>query len=97
MDTNKRVNLLHTALTRAGKMNTLAHKVLLTCYLYEESPLVYELAKDLKVTAPGVSRCLDNLEKAGLITRVRENADRRQVKVCLSIKGLKFIEKLVAE
>jgi DNA-binding MarR family transcriptional regulator len=50
----------------------------------------------MKVTAPGVSRCLDNLEKAGLLTRVRENADRRQVRICFSAKGEKFIEKLVA-
>ena len=96
MNTDERINLLHTALTRAGKMNTLALKVLLSSYLSEEAPLVHELAKEMKVTAPGVSRCLDNLEKAGLLTRVRENADRRQVRICFSAKGEKFIEKLVA-
>lgn len=98
MDNLNRAIVVHTALVRAGKANTLGIKVLLHCYLLEDKPQVFELAKDLKVTAPGISRTLDLLEKEGLVQRKREETeDRRQVRVAITKKGTNYIEKLVAE
>lgn len=98
MNNLNRAIVVHTALVRAGKANILGVKILLTCYLMEDKPLVHELAKELKVTAPGISRSLDLLEKEGLVQRKREeDADRRQVRVAITKKGINYIEKLVAE
>ena len=98
MDNLNRAIIVHTALLRAGKANTLGTKILLTCYLLEEKPLLYELANEMKVTAPGICRSLDLLEKEGLAQRKREDEeDRRQVRVAITAKGIKYIEKLVAE
>lgn len=98
MNNFNRAIVVHTALVRAGKANTLGIKILLTCYLMEDKPMVHELATDLKVTAPAVSRTLDILKKEGLAQREREeDADRRQVYVAITKKGINYIEKLVAE
>lgn len=98
MDNLNRAIIVHTALLRAGKANTLGVKILLTCYLLEDKPLLHELASDLKVTTPGICRSLDFLEKEGLAQRKREETDdRRQVCVAITKKGINYVEKLVAE
>lgn len=44
--------------------------------------------------APGITRLLDKLEKAGLARRERTSSDRRQVFCYITDKGLKVLEQL---
>lgn len=43
---------------------------------------------------PDMTRLLDRLEKRGLITRAREETDRRVVRTCITEKGLKLLAEL---
>ena len=43
---------------------------------------------------PDVTRLLDRLEQAGLVTRARGRADRRKVLVALSPRGSKLVDSL---
>lgn len=44
--------------------------------------------------SPGVTRLVDRLEKAGLVTRERSNADRREVRCRITAAGLALLKKL---
>ncbi len=43
---------------------------------------------------PDITRLLDRMEKRGLITRERQNDDRRVVKTCITTKGLELLKAL---
>ncbi|MGA2461571.1 MAG: MarR family transcriptional regulator [Candidatus Bathyarchaeia archaeon] len=45
------------------------------------------LAKEQSMTAPGMTIVIDNLEEAGLVRRVRSDADRRMINVAITGKG----------
>jgi DNA-binding MarR family transcriptional regulator len=45
------------------------------------------LAKEQSMTAPGMTIVIDNLEEAGLVRRVRSDADRRTINVAITGKG----------
>jgi DNA-binding MarR family transcriptional regulator len=45
------------------------------------------LAKEQKMTAPGMTVVVDRLERAGLARRVRSDADRRRINVVITGKG----------
>jgi DNA-binding MarR family transcriptional regulator len=45
------------------------------------------LAKEQKMTAPGMTIVVDRLETAGLARRVRSDADRRAINVVITGKG----------
>lgn len=47
--------------------------------------------------APGITRLLDKLEKAGLARRERTSPDRRQVLCYITPRGLELLDKLDAE
>jgi DNA-binding MarR family transcriptional regulator len=47
--------------------------------------------------APGITRLLDKLEKAGLARRERTSADRRQVFCFITDKGLQMLDEVEAE
>ena len=53
-----------------------------------------EIANRMITRDPDVTRLLDRLEKRGLVSRCRENEDRRTVKVRIAPEGLKVPEKL---
>jgi DNA-binding MarR family transcriptional regulator len=53
-----------------------------------------EIANRMITRDPDVTRLLDRLEKRGLVSRCRENEDRRTVKVRIAPEGLKVLEKL---
>ena len=46
-----------------------------------------ELAKEQRMTAPGMTIVVDKLEDAGLVRRVRSDADRRMINVAITGKG----------
>jgi DNA-binding MarR family transcriptional regulator len=56
-----------------------------------------ELTRSALITSGGVSQRLDKLEKAGLITRHVDVADRRRVDVELTAAGVELIDSMLAD
>lgn len=84
-------------LSAAGKHGTLSLKILLHTHATDDAPLISEIAKELKVSAPAVSRTLDKLEDKGLTRRKREEkGDKREVRIFLTPKGAIFVDKMLA-
>jgi DNA-binding MarR family transcriptional regulator len=53
-----------------------------------------EIASRMITRDPDVTRLLDRMEKRGLISRSRENRDRRLVLARITSKGLKLVNRL---
>lgn len=68
--------------------------VLLTIYLERPPHTVRGIAARLGVTKPVVTRALDSLGAIELVTRRRDEADRRNVIVQRTVKGALFVEQL---
>jgi DNA-binding MarR family transcriptional regulator len=80
----------------AKELNKLQLRIALELYGLEEA-LVHELASAAGVSAPAISRSVDELETLGFAKRTRdEKEDRRRVYVQLTNKGKKFIESALA-
>lgn len=89
--------VMYDQLEKAGKLGTLSLKILLRAEIMDDAPLINETAKALKVSAPAISRTLDNLEEKGLMRRKREEkGDKREVKIFLTAKGAAFLDKMLA-
>lgn len=68
--------------------------ILLTIYLEKPPHTVRGLAARHGVTKPVVTRALDSLGALDLVTRRRDDADRRNVIVQRTVKGALFVEQL---
>jgi DNA-binding MarR family transcriptional regulator len=68
--------------------------VLLAVYLDPPPHTVRGLAEKLAVTKPVITRALDTLGEAGLVTRRRDEADRRNVLVFRTVEGSLAVERL---
>ena len=68
--------------------------VLLTVYLEPPPHTVRGLAEKLAVTKPVVTRALDTMSQLGLVTRRRDDADRRNVLVHRTLEGSLAVERL---
>lgn len=68
--------------------------VLLTVYLEPPPHTVRGLAEKLAVTKPVVTRALDTMGQLGLVTRRRDDADRRNVLVHRTLEGSLAVERL---
>lgn len=68
--------------------------VLLTVYLEPPPHTVRGLAKKLGVTKPVVTRALDTMGRLGLLSRRRDEADRRNVVVQRTLAGALAVERL---
>ena len=68
--------------------------VLLTVYLEPPPHTVRGLAAQLGVTKPVVTRALDTMGHMGLVTRRRDDADRRNVLVHRTLAGSLAVERL---
>ena len=68
--------------------------VLLTVYLEPPPHTVRGLARKLGVTKPAITRALDTMGRLGLLTRRRDEADRRNVVVQRTLAGALAVEKL---
>jgi DNA-binding MarR family transcriptional regulator len=55
-----------------------------------------ELAAEERISAPALSGHVDRLEKADLIERVRDGADRRRVGLTLTEEGAKLLRRVRA-
>ena len=68
--------------------------VLLTVYLEPPPHTVRGLAKKLGVTKPAITRALDTMGRLGLLSRRRDEADRRNVVVQRTLEGALAVERL---
>jgi DNA-binding MarR family transcriptional regulator len=68
--------------------------VLLTVYLEPPPHTVRGLAAKLKVTKPAITRALDRMGRSGLLTRMRDQNDRRNVVVLRTLAGALAVERL---
>ncbi|CAH1662044.1 MAG: winged helix-turn-helix transcriptional regulator [Chelatococcus sp.] len=68
--------------------------ILLTIYLDTPPHTVRGLARKLGVTKPVVTRALDSMGKLDLVSRRRDENDRRNVIVQRTVKGALAVERL---
>ncbi|HRK24578.1 MAG TPA: MarR family winged helix-turn-helix transcriptional regulator [Beijerinckiaceae bacterium] len=68
--------------------------ILLTIYLEMPPHTVRGLAKRLNVTKPVITRALDSMGSLDLVSRRRDDLDRRNVIVQRTVRGSLFLEKL---
>ena len=83
-------------LVRDGEQDLSARQlaVLLTVYLEPPPHTVRGLAKKLGVTKPAITRALDTMGRLGLVTRRRDESDRRNVLVQRTLEGALSVERL---
>ncbi len=83
-------------LVRAGEADLTPRQVavLLTVYLEPPPHTVRGLAARLSVTKPVITRALDTMGQAGLVSRRRDDADRRNVVVQRTVAGALYLERL---
>ncbi|MDR6755310.1 DNA-binding MarR family transcriptional regulator [Mycoplana sp. BE70] len=68
--------------------------ILLEIYLVPPPHTVRGLAARLGVTKPVITRALDTMGDLGLVTRERDERDRRNVVIKRTINGALYLEKL---
>jgi DNA-binding MarR family transcriptional regulator len=67
--------------------------ILLTVYLEAPPHTVRGLAAKLRVTKPVITRALDSMGKLGLVSRRRDDKDKRNVLVQRTVKGALYLER----
>ena len=68
--------------------------MLLTIYLEAPPHTVRDLARRLGVSKPVITRALDSMGKLELVTRRRDDKDRRNVLIQRTVKGALYLERL---
>lgn len=68
--------------------------VLLHIYLMPPPHTVRGLAATLSVTKPVITRALDTMGAMGLVDRIRDERDRRNVVIKRTVAGALYLEKL---
>ena len=83
-------------LVRDGEPDLSARQmaILLTIYLEPPPHTVRGLARLLGVTKPAITRALDTMGKMALVSRRRDEVDRRNVIVQRTVKGALYVERL---
>lgn len=68
--------------------------ILLTIYLETPPHTVRGLAEKLNVTKPVITRALDTMGRLGLVSRRRDETDKRNVLVYRTVEGSLFIDRM---
>ncbi len=68
--------------------------ILLEIYLVPPPHTVRGLAAKLGVTKPVITRALDTMGEQGLVTRQRDERDKRNVVIKRTVEGALFLERL---
>ena len=68
--------------------------ILLHIYLVPPPHTVRGLAATLDVTKPVITRALDTMGDLGLVTRIRDERDKRNVIIKRTVGGALYLEKL---
>jgi DNA-binding MarR family transcriptional regulator len=93
------LRLLHDvslAQVRAGMPDLTPRQLAILTVIYLDAPphTVRGLAARLDVTKPVITRALDTMGKLGLVTRRRDERDRRNVIISRTVAGTLYLEKL---
>jgi DNA-binding MarR family transcriptional regulator len=93
------LKLLHDvnlALVRDSDQDLSARQmtILLTIYLEPPPHTVRGLASRLNVTKPAITRALDTLGGMRLLSRKRDDADKRNVIITRTVEGALYLEQL---
>ena len=67
--------------------------ILLQIYLVPPPHTVRGLAATLNVTKPVITRALDSMGRMGLVDRIRDERDRRNVIIKRTVAGALYLEK----
>lgn len=65
--------------------------VLMNVYLMPPPHSIKSLAEELMISKPAVCRAIDALEKAKLVRRLRDRADKRNVLIQRTVKGSVYL------
>ena len=68
--------------------------ILLTIYMEAPPHTIRELAAKLEVSKPVITRALNSMGKLELVSRRRDEQDRRNVLVQRTVKGALYLERL---
>lgn len=68
--------------------------ILLTVYMEAPPHTIRDLAKNLQVSKPVITRALNSMGKLDLLARRRDEADRRNVLVQRTVKGALYLDQL---
>ena len=79
---------------REPDLSTRQVTILITIYLEPQPHTVRALAEKLGVTKPVITRALDTMGKLGLVTRKRDEFDRRNVVIQRTVAGALAVERL---
>jgi DNA-binding MarR family transcriptional regulator len=87
---------VHLDLVRDGQADLSARQtaILLTIYLELPPHTVRGLARQLGVTKPVITRALDTMGKLGLVSRKRDEFDKRNVIIQRTVAGALAVERL---
>lgn len=87
---------VNLALVRDGEQDLSARQmtILLTVYLEPPPHTVRGLASKLNVTKPAITRALDTLGSMKLLSRKRDDADKRNVVITRTVEGALYLEQL---
>jgi DNA-binding MarR family transcriptional regulator len=80
--------------SEAPDLNLRQLAILLQVYLVPPPHTVRGLAAELDVTKPVITRALDAMGELGLVDRVRDDKDRRNVVVKRTVAGSLYLEQL---
>ncbi|MFK7793371.1 MAG: MarR family transcriptional regulator [Devosiaceae bacterium] len=78
----------------AGDLTERQMLILLTIYIETPPHTVRGLAAKLGVTKPVITRALDTMGAMGLVSRKRDEADRRNVIIQRTVDGALYVEAL---
>lgn len=79
---------------QGGDLSSRQIAILLTIYLEPPPHTVRGLARKLGVTKPVITRALDTMGKLDLVSRRRDEADRRNVIIQRTVAGALAVERL---
>ncbi|MBL8893786.1 MAG: MarR family transcriptional regulator [Rhizobiales bacterium] len=85
---------LHLARDDEPDLSVRQISILLTIYLEAPPHTIRDLAAKLRVSKPVITRALDSMGKLDLVTRRRDEQDRRNVLVQRTVKGALYLERL---
>jgi DNA-binding MarR family transcriptional regulator len=87
---------VHLDLVRGGVADLSSRQIAILLTIYLETPphTVRGLARKLGVTKPVITRALDTMGKLDLVSRRRDDADRRNVIIQRTVAGALAVERL---
>lgn len=84
----------HVQKLKEGKV-TFPQVLILEALYKEDERIMSELAEQLSITRSATTELVDRMSKVDLVTRLRDEGDRRQVKVRLTQRGRRLIGKIL--